>query len=108
MLADFPFAHDHPNAEAHRWVNRNLTEVMAALEADAYPRDFGPLLTSADLLPPAFRVAVLRASIERLPWYRALMPRCAPLVVVRRHSWNGARACQRRRAAHWGRRVPSF
>jgi hypothetical protein len=44
MLADFPFAHDHPNAEAHRWVNRNLTEVMAALEADAYPRDFGPLL----------------------------------------------------------------
>ena len=57
MLPDFPFADDHPNAEAHRWVSRSLTEVMAALEADAYPRDFGPLLTRADVLPPAFRVA---------------------------------------------------
>ena len=70
MFPDFPFADDHPNAEAHRWVSRNLSEVMAALEADAYPRDFGPLLTRAELLPPACRVAVLRASIERLPWYR--------------------------------------
>jgi len=69
-LPDFPFADGHPNAEAHRWLHQNLSEVMAAQEADAFPRDVGPLLTRVERLSPAFRVAVLRASIERLPWYR--------------------------------------
>lgn len=70
MLPDFAIADGHTNAEAHRWLSQHLSEVMPTLQANTFPPDIGPLLTRVSHLSPAFQIGVLRASIERLPWYR--------------------------------------
>lgn len=55
-LPDFPYGDSHPNADAHCWLKQRLCE--------------GTVVCNISSLTPSRQIAVLKASIERLPWYR--------------------------------------
>src|SRR5215813_6737700 len=69
-LPDFPHEDCHPNADAHRWLEQHLSELLPMLRTDTVFPDISPLLTRVGALPSSFQIALLKASIERLPWYR--------------------------------------
>lgn len=69
---DFPCPAGHSNAGAHRWIKEILIQILpAACQDNATFPNIDTLLAKVGGLQPSTRIAILRASVERLPWHRA-------------------------------------
>lgn len=65
-IEKFPYTNEHPNFEAHKWID-------ALLDSGLPPDTFGlckPQVKKAAALDKNLQISVLRACVERMPWYR--------------------------------------
>ena len=60
----YPYPKDHGNRVAHTWIEEEIIQNIGKI--DQYQA-----LRLIQMQKPDFRISILKACVERLPWYRA-------------------------------------